>query len=299
MPCLPRKDPNIIEPKETQQWKHVDRYGETKIRYASRGLKARPRSAHQLQPRRNYPQEASNNDPVQEPEHDPVQEPEPQTSSKLPPPRPRPVSASKENYYETVEDPRLQAVTPLPPLRKPVHQQIQPPEIYDLDNSYVIERPQKREAMQHHAKREPDEFYVSVPIFTERLNHSMRHKNTYVYEDSPAMSDSMSYASSMRDYSIAHRSQRPPDRLKPQPRPLSAQPASQHPSTGFMKTYLHHNASFPSSRSHHNPASEISFRTNQSSSGSVYDVEFEPPCPLRKTIRLRGIIIDSDNEDQR
>ncbi|KAK3581048.1 hypothetical protein CHS0354_013956 [Potamilus streckersoni] len=292
MPCLPRKDPNIIEPKETQQWKHVDRYGETKIRYASRGLKVRPRSAHQLQPGRNYTQKASKNDPVQE--H------EPPKSSKLPPPKPRPVSASKENDYVIVEEPRVQDVTTLPPSRQLVHQQIPPPEIYDVDDSYVIEQAQKRETVQHYAKREPEDFYVSVPIFTEKLNHSMRHKNAYVYEDSQVISDSMSYASSMQEYSMAHQFQRPSDKLKPQPHPQSAQPALlQRPSTGTMKTYSHYSAPFQNSLSRHNPASEISFRTNQSSSGSVYDVEFDPPCTLRKTRRLRGIIIDSDNEDYR
>lgn len=192
MPCFPGSKAQVVEP-EPQPLKNVHRYGETNIRH----LEARPREHWQSSSKYQGRQLPTTPRPR-------VYDEEPHQL------RRKPAHLSNQTYTDTPRTTASQAVS----YRSPRSDRGTP--------NYQAPPPPRDEAAVRHRPPKPKtaDFFLSVPIFNETLDHSYRRKNTYVYRNSAKDSEAhyhqtLTRASSARslDRSSRHR-------------PMSGQPTS-------------------------------------------------------------------------
>lgn len=148
---------------------------------------------------------------------------------------------------------------------------------------------------QHHQQRRQAEpvqadFFISVPIFNETLDHSYRKKNEFVYrrKDQAALltHETLSRTSSLKSLNtsgtLQYTAERPGSRQINRQRPRSLQRYDNR-----------------DDRRRHRPmsGSEASYNT---SSGYSYESErFDPARKLRPAHKRGGLSVDSDDDDTR
>lgn len=177
MPCFPSSKARVVEP-EPVVHKNVHRYGETNIRH----LDTRPRE--HWQKGNKYQGRQLPATPIVEVEVEPHElrrQPESRTYMET-----QRSAGIQQNGYETPRSLRSQRTA----------RSDRPP-------SYRAPAPPGEEVLRQRPPRpKTADFFVSVPIFNETLNHSYRKKNTYVYRDSRKDQDALYHASLARASSV-------------------------------------------------------------------------------------------------
>lgn len=186
MPCFPSSKARAVEP-EPVTYKNVHRYGETNIRH----LDTRPRE--QWQKGNKYQGRQLPATPTVEVEVEPHhlrQQPDANLSSRT--------------YTETQRRARPQQVGYETPRSMRSQQVVYETPRSDRPPSYRAPAPPREEAQLRQRPPRPKtaDFFVSVPIFNETMNHSYRKKNTYVYRDSHRDHDALYHASLARASSV-------------------------------------------------------------------------------------------------
>ncbi|KAL4229276.1 hypothetical protein ACF0H5_012316 [Mactra antiquata] len=137
------------------------------------------------------------------------------------------------------------------------------------------------------------DFFVSVPIFTETLDHSFRKKNEFVYVDRPDDETSIYHQSLSRGSSL--RDLRPGSARRP---PIGYNTYSDTRQTASVKR---HRRTIPREhRRRHYSGSEASYNTFSSRGTYGYESEtFENARVLQSHKLKRGLNVESDDDDYR
>ncbi|WAR04120.1 hypothetical protein MAR_019489 [Mya arenaria] len=260
MPCLPMKKKKIIRPVDTLPHKNVNRYGENEIHRVNQPLRLDQWKKRGVNP--------NDGRPLPEVPQDVPHE----QSREAATPRQAPHYEREVARGEPRREQELRPLRQKPPVYRGDH--------VDLDSSIASSRRSTR------SQPLKADFFISVPIFNETLNHSFRKKNEFVYIDSRSdevttYHQTLSRGSSLKDLrSSGRRPASTPREQRNQQRPRSLQRAPQR-----------------ERRQRPFSGSEASVAT-RSSYG--YESEtFEGPIMMRNKHLAPGLNIESDDEDER